>query len=409
MEEGHGANPFRPGAGRVPPELAGRDAILRHVSDVMSQMLEQGEGDRPIIISGLRGVGKTVLINEFVRGAHATGRWVAIKVEAVAGGSLRKSLAQAMFLELRKLMTPGEHVHQRVRQLFQVFRSFQIKVDPSGTYSFGIDVDAMAGRADTGDFERDILDLLEELGTAARELDMGVLIAIDELQDAPRDDLNGLNVALHTLGQGAVPVPVLFVGTGLPSLPAVLADATSYAERLYDYRGLGLLDDEETIVALTRPAEARGVTWSEAALTVAKASIRGYPYFAQACGKHVWDVAVSAEISAADADIGVGLARDEVDRGLYQSRWDRATPAQREMMKAMALDHGTPSAIQDLVIRTGKSRTSDLSVSRNELIKNGHIYASDRGYVAFTVPGMADFIERKYLDGREVADLEPID
>lgn len=398
MEEGHGGNPFRPGAGRVPPELAGRDAILRHVSDVMEQMLELGEGDRPIIISGLRGVGKTVLINEFVRGARGSTRWIAIKVEAIAGGSLRKSLAQAMFLELRKLMTPGEHVEERLKQLLRVFRSFQIKVDPSGTYSFGFDVEAVAGRADTGDFERDILDLLEELGNTARDLGMGVLIAIDELQDAPRDDLNGLNVALHTLGQGALPVPVLFMGTGLPSLPAVLADATSYAERLYDYRELGLLDDDETIVALTRPSEARGVMWSDAALTVAKASIRGYPYFAQACGKHVWDVAVRAEISQSDAEIGVGLARDEVDRGLYQSRWDRATPAQREMMKAMAIDADAASAIQDLVVRTGKSRTSDLSVSRNELIKNGHIYASDRGYVAFTVPGMADFIRRKYLD-----------
>lgn len=394
-----GSNPFRPGAGRVPPELAGRDAILGQVGSVMAQVIEESEGDRPIVISGLRGVGKTVLLNEFVRTAHDSRRWIAVKVEAVAGGSLRRALAQALYLELRKLAGPSDQIRERVTRLLQVFRSFQLKVDPSGTYSFGFDIDAMPGRADTGDFERDILDLFEELGETARELDLGVLVAVDELQDAPKGDLNGLNVALHTLGQAPRPVPIVFIGTGLPSLPSVLADATSYAERLYDYRSLGLLSDAETTAALVRPTEARNVQWDERALEMARSAIGGYPYFAQACGKHVWDArSVADRIDEDDAKVGIELARDEVDRGLYQSRWDRATPAQREMMKAMAVDAGEPSAIQELVLRTGKARTSDLSVSRNELIKNGHIYAPDRGYVAFTVPGMADFIHRKYLD-----------
>ncbi len=398
MVEGHGSNPFRPGAGRVPPELAGRDAIISYVDGVMAQIIDTGEGDRPLMISGLRGVGKTVLLNEFVRSAQDSHRWIAVKAEATADGSLRKSIAQVLFLELRKLTTPGEQVRERVRTLLSVFRSFQLKVDPSGIYMFGFDVDPAPGRADTGDFERDILDLLEEVGATARDLGMGALIAVDELQDAPKPDLNGLNVALHILGQSARPVPLLLIGTGLPSLPSVLSDATSYAERLYDYRTLGLLNEAETTIALTRPTEARGVRWEQSALEVAKESIRGYPYFAQACGKHVWDATVSDVITETDARIGVGLARDEVDRGLYQSRWDRASPSQREMMKAMALDGDWSSAIQDLVVRTGKSRASDLSVARDELIKNGNIYAPDRGYVAFTVPGMSDFITRKYPD-----------
>ncbi len=340
-----------------------------------------------------------MLLNEFVRNAHDSRSWIAIKVEAVAGGSLQRALAQALYLELRKLAGPGDQVRERVTRLLRVFRSFQMKVDPNGTYSFGFEIDAMPGRADTGDFERDILDLFEELGETARELGMGVMVAVDELQDASRTDLNGLNVALHTLGQAPRPVPILFIGTGLPSLPSVLADATSYAERLYDYRSLGLLSDSETTAALVRPAEARNVQWNDQALEIAREAIGGYPYFAQACGKHVWEArAIADRIDEDDARVGIQLARDEVDRGLYQSRWDRATPAQREMMKAMALDGGEPSAIQELVARTGKARTSDLSVSRNELIKNGHIFAPDRGYVAFTVPGMADFITRKYLD-----------
>lgn len=165
--------------------------------------------------------------------------------------------------------------------------------------------------------------------------------------------------------------------------------------RLYDYRRLDLLTDEETRYALTNPTERVGVAWEAGALQLAVRSIRGYPYFAQACGKHVWDArSVEDSIDVESAEIGVLAARDEVDQGLYQSRWDRATPKQRELMQAMALDDEDRSAIQDLVARTGKTRTSDLSVSRNELIKNGHIYAPDRGYLAFTVPGMADFIHR---------------
>lgn len=252
-----------------------------------------------------------------------------------------------------------------------------------------------AGIADTGDLQQDLVDLLQELGLTARALGMGVLIAIDELQSAAKTDLNALNVALHNLGQAARPVPVSFIGTGLPSLPGALADATSYAERLYDYRTIGLLADREARDALAHPAERRGIAWEPTALDAALDSVGGYPYFTQACGKHVWDVSSGTRITYADALRGIQRARDEVDRGLYMSRWDRATVAQRAMMKAMAEDHDRPSAIQELVQRLGKSRTSDLSVSRNELIKAGHIYAVERGLVAFTVPGMADFIHRR--------------
>ncbi|WP_372697664.1 ATP-binding protein [Arthrobacter sp. JSM 101049] len=392
-------NPFRPGAGRVPPELSGRDDIVTEVSRLMDQVLDASEGERPIIISGLRGVGKTVLLNEFVRRAQSSSRWVAIKLEATTGRSLSQAIAKELHTQLRKLMSTGEHVREKFSTALRVFRSFQLTVDPMGNYGFGFEIDPEPGTADSGDPEQDVRDLLDSLGSAARSIDAGVLIAVDELQEAPAPDLNGLNVALHNLGQAAWPVPVLFIGTGLPSLPAVLADATSYAERLYDYRTLGLLKEDETMSALVQPAEQREVSWDANALELAVDTSGGYPYFVQACGKHVWDVRAQANrITLEDAEIGSEKARQEVDRGLYQSRWERATPAQREVMKAMAEDDEQPSAIQDLVTRTGKSRTSDLSVSRRELIKNGHIYAPDRGFVAFTVPGMADFIKRKVLE-----------
>lgn len=388
-------NPFKPGAGRVPPELAGRDAILRTVRHTMDQVLAQSEGDRPIIISGLRGVGKTVLLNEIGRQAMRSQRWMVIKLEASAGRTLRQSLARELHSSLRSTMSLGDQARERLGKALKVFRSFQMTVDPNGSYGFGFEVQPESGYADSGEFERDLEDLLREVGLAFRGLDIGLLLAIDELQDAPKSDLSGLNLALHALGQETWPVPVFMVGTGLPSLPAILADATSYAERLYDYRRLDLLSDDETREALTVPTERFQVRWEDDALERAVDAIGGYPYFAQACGKHVWDSRTHSDrITLDDAEVGVLRARDEVDQGLYQSRWDRATPKQRELMRAMADDEGRPSAIQDLVSRTGKSRTSDLSVSRNELIKNGHVYAPDRGFLAFTVPGMADFIRR---------------
>ncbi|OII31878.1 hypothetical protein BIU98_09080 [Curtobacterium sp. MMLR14_010] len=395
VDNSSGINPFRPGAGRVPPELAGRDALLDTVDRSLRQVLATSEGERPIVISGLRGVGKTVLLNEIGRQARETRRWAVVKIEASAGRSLGQAIARELHGALRSTLSVGEHARERFARALRVFRSFQVSVDPSGTYGFGFEVGPEPGYADSGALERDLEDLLREVGTAFRELDQALLLMVDELQDAPKADLNALNLALHALGQEPSPVPVMMVGTGLPSLPAVLADATSYAERLYDYRRLDLLDDAETRVALTRPTDRSGVVWAAPALDRAVEAIAGYPYFAQACGKHVWDVRAEAgRIGLEDAEAGVLRARDEVDQGLYQSRWDRATPKQRELLLAMAEDGDGPSAIQDLVARTGKRRTSDLSVSRNELIKNGHVFAPDRGFLAFTVPGMADFIHR---------------
>lgn len=388
-------NPFKPGAGRVPPVLAGRDVLLSSIDRTLTEVLAASEGGRPMIVSGLRGVGKTVLLNEVARRAGDTRRWSVVKLEASRNRSLQQGVVRQLHSALRSTVSVSAAVVEKFKDALGAFRSFQISVDPSGTYNFGFDVTPTAGVADSGDLERDLDDLLREVGLAFRGIDQGLLIAIDELQEAPKNDLNALNLALHALGQETWPVPVFFIGTGLPSLPSVLADATSYAERLYDYRRLDLLTDEETQFALTDPTERAGVTWAEDALERAVRSIQGYPYFAQACGKHVWDArAVESLIDVDSADVGVLRARDEVDQGLYQSRWDRATPKQRELMQAMAVDDERPSAIQDLVLRTGKARTSDLSVSRNELIKNGHIYAPDRGYLAFTVPGMADFIHR---------------
>jgi hypothetical protein len=290
----------------------------------------------------------------------------------------------------------GRYPEPRLRRLLGIFKAFSLKIDPTGSVSLGVDVLPIPGVADSGRLTEDLAALFEALGETARDLGIGVLVLIDELQEATSEELTALNTAVHHIGQYEVPAPVIVVGAGLPSLPAQLADATSYAERLYDYRPVGLLDDDAAREALVAPAADGGVTWDEDGLVSAITTAAGYPYFIQAIGKHVWDNARSSPIGIDDVEVGLAEAQREVDDGLYRSRWERATPAQRDLLRTLAaLGGDSPATVADIVKAMGKARTSDISVSRNELIKKGLVYAPERGLLAFTVPGMHAFIDRQ--------------
>jgi hypothetical protein len=386
-------NPFRPGAGRRPPALAGRDVLLTAFDVVVRRSEELGEGDRGWILNGLRGVGKTVLLNELLRRAGERD-WITAKVEAGAGEALSVALSQALVRGMRT--ATGRHPESRLRRMLGVFKAFSVKADATGVVSLGVEVDPIRGVADSGRFAEDLAALFEVMGETARELGIGVLILVDELQEAHVGELAAINTALHHLGQGEVPLPLMLVGAGLPSLPAQLADATSYAERLYDYRPIGLLDRRAAVDALTIPTHALGVDWDVTALAMAADVAGGYPYFLQAIGKHVWDNAINSPISTDDVQVGLHDARREVDDGLYRSRWERATPAQRDLLRALADLAGDGSAtVSALASRMRKPRASDLSVARNELIKKGLVYPPERGMLAFTVPGMHEFVLRR--------------
>ena len=387
-------NPFRPGAGRRPPVLAGREPVLDAFTVVRRKVDELGEGDRGWILHGLRGVGKTVLLNELLAQVGDRG-WIAAKVEVTPATPLPVALASALVRSMR--MATGRHPEPRLRRLLGVFKAFSLRFDPpSGLVSLGVEVDPVAGVADTGRFADDLAMLFEVLGETSRDLGIGTLILVDELQEASAADLSAVNTAVHQIGQSDIPLPVVFVGAGLPSLPAQLAEATSYAERLYDYRPVGLLDAAGAAAALTRPTDAHGVVWEAEALKAALAIAGGYPYFLQEVGKHVWDAARSSTINLDDVTVGGEFARQEVDEGLYRSRWERATPAQRKLLATMGeIGGGNPVAISDLAVAMGRRRVSDLSVARNEVIKKGLLYAPERGQLAFTVPGMHAFIARQ--------------
>lgn len=386
------ANPFRPGAGRRPPLLAGRESVLEDFEVVRRRAEELGEGDRSWVLTGLRGVGKTVLLNELLAQANER-RWITAKLEAGPAAPLHMALDLSLQKALRT--ATGRHSKTRLRRLLGVFKAFSLKLDPAGSLALGMEIEPIRGVADSGRLADDLGALLEVLGEAARDLGIGVLILVDELQEAAPDELVALNAAIHHIGQAAVPLPLVMVGAGLPSLPGQLAEATSYAERLYDYRSIGLLGDEPARAALTVPAHERDVDWEAEGLSRAVRVAGGYPYFIQAIGKHVWDQASTSPISADDVRVGLIEAGREVDEGLYRSRWDRATPAQRDLLRALAAIGADRSAsIADLARFLGKGRSSDLSVARIELIRKGLAYSPERGFLAFTVPGMHEFVGR---------------
>ena len=386
------ANPYRPGAGRRPPILAGRQPLLSGFDVICRRASELGEGDRSWVLNGLRGVGKTVLLTEMLDRASSAG-WIAAKAE-VGVEPLPVALSRALVKAMRT--ATGRHPENRVKRLLGVFKAFSLRVEPSGAFAFGVDVEPLAGIADSGRFADDLAALFETLGETARDLGIGVLILVDELQEAAAEELAAVNVAVHSLGQADPPLPLTLIGAGLPSLPAQLAEATSYAERLYDYRSVGLLDDVDSREALVVPSRHLDVEWEPDALDTALAAAHGYPYFLQAVGKHIWDQARRSPIDSDDVAVGLADAQREVDDGLYRSRWERATPAQRDLMRSLAdLAGDSSAAIADIASALGKTKSSHISVARNELIKKGLVYAPDRGLLAFTVPGMHDFIARQ--------------
>jgi len=246
-----------------------------------------------------------------------------------------------------------------------------------------------------GDPTRNLGDVFRQLGETSRNLGVGTLVLIDEMQDVPPAELKALNAAAHDVGQGAAPFPVVVCGAGLPSLPEVLSHATSYAERLYEFVTIGPLDADAARDAIVVPSAALDVLWKPAALQAVQAFSAGYPYFLQTAGKYVWDYAAASPFDVADAEAGLIAARREIDSGLYRARWQRATPAQRQVMRAMSdLTDDGPVSTAAVAQAVGRPR-QELSVPRDQLIKKGLVYAPDRGLIAFTVPGMADYVRRQ--------------
>jgi hypothetical protein len=379
-------NPYSPGAGLRPPLLAGRQPEV----DAFDAVLRRGELGRVsqgMMLTGLRGVGKTVLLNEMAARADA-GRWITVQLEVRPGGATAalSSLASALSIAIRQQQ--GPKLSDIARRALGSITGFSITVDPAGTLSASVDLDAVR----SGDLETDFASLAVDVGQAALEAGIGAAVFIDELQELDKPSMASLAAAVHLAGQRNVPFTV--VGAGLPNLPGKLADAKSYAERLFDYRPLDKLSDSTAAQALAGPAGDSGVTWLEEALAATIDAADGYPYFLQEFGAATWNVAPGPIITERDAANGILLGQAKLDGGFFRSRWHRATATEQTYLRAMAEDDGEDSRTPVVAARLGRTM-SNLGPIRAALIGKGLIYAPEYGRLAFTVPGMAAFIRRQ--------------
>jgi len=367
--------------------MAGRESELG-AFDTLIARTELGRAVRGPVLTGLRGVGKTVLLNELARRAEARD-WVVVQLEVRKDGSTAAlaALTQALAAELRRRQPK---ITTAARKALASIKGVTLTLDPTGGLSASLNLDIEA--VTSGDLERDLVALALDVGRLAMELGVGVLVCIDELQEMDKTSLEALAAAAHAAGQREVPFVVS--AAGLPNLPARLADAKSYAERLFDYRPLGRLNNDTAAEALTVPAATAGVAWEPDALSSALAAADGYPYFLQEFGSATWDLAIGpGVITPADARNGIRLGQQVLDSGFFRSRWDRATPTERDYLIAMAEDGDGPSQTADIATRMGRTQ-SNVGPIRAGLIGKGLIYPPEYGKIAFTVPGMAGFVER---------------
>lgn len=384
------SNPYSPGAGARPPALVGRDDELNQF-EIAIRRLAAGLYDRSVLLSGLRGVGKTVLLNEFCSIAQRQA-WMFQQIEATKELDLSRIMADRIRIVLLQL-SAGHRLAERARRALGVLKSFKIRwnLPEGGDVELGIE--PIAGRADTGILQEDLADLFIEVGEYASEQEVGILITIDEAQYLGRDQLGTLVMGLHKVSQRQL--PFIVVPAGLPSLPALAGEARSYAERLFTFVKINSLQPEEAAAALTVPAKAHGVRWHTDALDRIVDETAGYPYFLQEFGKHAWNFARGPhQITLDDIKHAIPFAVEMLDTGFFSVRFDRTTETERAYLAAMAHLGAGPHASGAVASTMGRT-TPQVSPHRNSLIAKGLCHAPSHGQIAFTVPMFDQFVRRR--------------
>lgn len=383
------SNPFAPGAGNQPPELAGRDDILERTRVTLGR-LEKGRHAKSFLLVGLRGVGKTVLLNKVSETALKSG-FISVMIEA----SENKSLPDMLIPHLRKILLQldtKEKVVEAVKFGLMALRSFasSFKFSANGI-DLGLSVEPAKGIADTGDIEFDLPDLFEAIGRAAQAKGKVVAIVIDELQYINEKEFGALITAVHRVSQKNLPLTL--VGAGLPQLAGLAGKAKSYSERLFDYPRVEALSDVDAGLALTEPARREGVEFSDKAVRRILTLTQGYPYFIQEWGYHTWNKAKSSPIKTQDVDAARDDAIRSMDDGFFRVRFDRVTPRERSYMFAMAHIGLGPHRSGEIATELGVTVESIAPV-RKSLIKKGMVYSPAHGDTAFTVPMFNEYLER---------------
>jgi len=383
------ANPYAPGAGTPPPELAGRDE-LREAVRVAIERVRRSRPTKSVLMIGLRGVGKTVLLDRMRDDAEAAGIHT-VAAEAPEGRSLPALLAPQLRQALLRLCRNEQakaFAQRGLRALAGFAKALKVKY---GDIEVGLDLDPEAGLADNGDLEQDLPALLETVGTAAQEAGTALVVFIDELQYVKENELAALITALHRCAQRKLPIAL--VGAGLPQLRGRTGKAKSYAERLFDFPEVGALPSHAAKLAIIKPARDQDVVFEDTAVDQIVIETRGYPYFLQEWGKHAWDTARSSPITLADVQDASVTAVAALDESFFRVRFDRLTPAEKRYLRAMADLGPGPHRSGDIADRLGRKVTS-LGLTRSQLISKGMIWSPTHGDTAFTVPLFDEFMRR---------------
>jgi len=382
-------NPFAPGAGTPPPELAGRGDLLESIR-IAAERARRLMASRSMLLLGLRGVGKTVLLDRVHDETQGAGL-AAVMIEATDRSALPALLATELHRMLLRLSR-----RQRVRDLasraLRVLAGFASALEVKyGDFELGIEAPIEPGVADSGDLELDLAALFEALGAAASASDTALIVIVDEMQYVPKAELAALSAALHRAAQRRL--PILLIAAGLPQLRAQVAEAKTYAERLFEFREVGPLDAEASADAVAKPIRARNADITSGALRAIVDETRGYPYFLQEWGKHAWDVAERPPIDASDVARASAEVAASLDAGFFRARFDRLTPAQKRYLRAMAELGPGPHRSGEIARVLGRKVTA-LGPTRARLIAKGMIWSATRGDTAFTVPSFDRFMCR---------------
>ncbi len=382
-------NPYAPGAGSRPPELAGRGVEIEQFNVLLGR-LKRGAAEQSIVARGLRGVGKTALLNTFEDQAEAAG-FLTSYHELTPDTNLVGELVRDAERCLERLSI-GMGLRKRLREVLGQLKTIRL----TGPEGFGLAVDL--GGADEGTITADLTDLFLQLGSAAQEKGTGFAVFLDELQFVDEIHYRALISALHRAVQKQLPIAV--AAAGLPQIPLLTGEARSYAERLFDFLTIDNLDDSAAAMAFAEPARRRGVEYSEKALGKALEWTAGYPFYIQQLGKHAWNLASDSPITVADIDRAIPAAQDALDKSIYEVRVQRATERERLYMRAMAELGAGPYRSGRVAEEAGLSVTG-ASPIRQQLMTKGFIYATeDYGFVDFTVPRFAEFMQR-YMQCQE--------
>ncbi|WP_312854936.1 ATP-binding protein [Agromyces agglutinans] len=384
------SNPYTPNAGATPEVVVGRDDQLE-AFDVLLRRLERGRTEQSMILTGLRGVGKTVLLGRFGDLARTAG-WEVVEIEAVKHDDRR--FRQAMFSQLKAALlrlSPRARWTERGRRAAEVLSAFAVSVDLDGTFSVSWDVPPAEGAGDHGDLAMDLTDVFVALGEAAQEQGRGVALLIDEVQFLGRSQLEALIQAVHKTVQRKL--PITFVGAGLPQIAELAGDAKSYAERLFTFPRIGSLEGEAARRALSAPAAVEGVVFDDDAIDLAMEITQGYPYFIQELGYQVWSIAQDGVVHRDDVEIAREAYDAKLDSAFFRVRLDRATPLQTAYLRAMAELGPAPQKAADVARVMGRESTQ-VGPTRAELVDMGLLYTPEHGYAAFTVPDFDRFILR---------------